>query len=344
MTEGRVASALVVGAGVAGLACAGALAAAGVRVTVLDKGRRPGGRVATRRLDGATVNHGAQFAAARGPAFATLLARLETEGVAAPWDAAGGGGRRMTFVPGMSALPGAMAAEAAAAGATLAMGRQAVFLHRSPAGWVARHLASEETRPGATLDAGGALSGPHDALVLALPPQQAAALLRTIADPVARAVAAGFDAAMAPVVMAPCWAVILRFVAPVPGPDVVQAGDGPLAWAAREGSRPGRPGDDECWTVHAGPGWSRDHLEQPAEAVAEAVVAAFCAQTSTPLPVARHAHRWRYALVETPAGRPCVWDTGIALGLCGDWCLGGRVEAAFDSGMAMARAGQSAAS
>ena len=56
----------VIGAGIAGLACATALAQAGLNVTLLDKGRRPGGRVATRRIDNTTFNHGAQFASARG--------------------------------------------------------------------------------------------------------------------------------------------------------------------------------------------------------------------------------------------------------------------------------------
>ena len=48
------------------------------------------------------------------------------------------------------------------------------------------------------------------------------------------------------------------------------------------------------------------------------------------------AHRWRYALVEQAAGLPCLWDGAALLGACGDWCLGGRVEAAFDSGRALA--------
>ncbi len=38
----------IVGAGIAGLSCATALAAAGRRVVLFDKGRRPGGRLATR--------------------------------------------------------------------------------------------------------------------------------------------------------------------------------------------------------------------------------------------------------------------------------------------------------
>lgn len=68
-------SALVVGAGLAGLVAAQRLAAAGIRVTVFDKGRGPGGRMATRREGDACWDHGAQFFTARDPRFAEMVAR-----------------------------------------------------------------------------------------------------------------------------------------------------------------------------------------------------------------------------------------------------------------------------
>jgi predicted NAD/FAD-dependent oxidoreductase len=53
-------------------------------------------------------------------------------------------------------------------------------------------------------------------------------------------------------------------------------------------------------------------------------------------PVMVKAHRWRYALTEKPLGEPCLWDEGLQLAVCGDWCLGARVESAFLSGSAAA--------
>lgn len=67
---------VVVGAGVSGLVAARRLVAAGLRVVVLDKGRSPGGRLATRRLDDAgdaVADHGAQFFTVRSEAFAELV-------------------------------------------------------------------------------------------------------------------------------------------------------------------------------------------------------------------------------------------------------------------------------
>jgi len=323
-------SALVLGAGVAGLACATELARAGVKVTVLEKSRRAGGRVATRTLQGIAFNHGAQFATARGPAFTALLAQLQARGQAAPWRAAGSDGRRISFMPGMSALPAAMAAQAAMLGVELQTDRQAAFLHPAPAGWHVRHLAADEIRPGAVADNGGELSAAHDAVLLALPAPQAQALLETAAH--------SFAAQAARAVMAPCWAVMAQFSTPVAGADVRQSDSDTIAWAAREGSRPGRDALPDVWTLHASAAWSRAHLEDDTESVAQALLAEFRALSDAPAADFAQAHRWRHALVETPVGEPCLWDAAAQLGACGDWCLGGRIEAAYDSGLALSRA------
>jgi predicted NAD/FAD-dependent oxidoreductase len=49
-------------------------------------------------------------------------------------------------------------------------------------------------------------------------------------------------------------------------------------------------------------------------------------------------HRWLYARVEQTAGAPFLWDPIRQVGACGDWAGGPRVEAAFDSGEALATA------
>ncbi|MFW5681305.1 MAG: FAD-dependent oxidoreductase, partial [Pseudomonadota bacterium] len=54
-----------------------------------------------------------------------------------------------------------------------------------------------------------------------------------------------------------------------------------------------------------------------------------------PEPTYATAHRWRYALAAEPVGEPCLYDRS-GLVACGDWCLGGRIEAAFLSGLAAA--------
>ena len=50
---------VVIGAGISGLLCGKRLAEAGHSVLILDKGRNIGGRLSTRRTDGAVFHHGA---------------------------------------------------------------------------------------------------------------------------------------------------------------------------------------------------------------------------------------------------------------------------------------------
>lgn len=317
----------VVGAGMAGLACARALIAAGHDVRVFDKGRGVGGRIATRRADGASFNHGAQHATARDPGFAALIDEMRAAGVVAPWLAATGAGEpRWVGVPGMSALPRAMTVP------DVSLHRHVAFLHRGDDGWMLRHMDATAAKPGTVSDQGGDLAGPFDGVALALPGPQAAPLLAAIAHPFADA-AAGIS-------YAPCWAVMAAFAAAVPGPDTMRAAADSLGWAARESSRPGSPACPlDAWTLHATGAWSREHLEDNASAVRATLLADFAARTGdTAAPVSVAAHRWRYALVERALGQPCLWDATLRLGACGDWCLEGRVEAAFRSGVALAEA------
>lgn len=65
---------IIVGAGISGLMAADVLLQEGISsIQILDKGRSPGGRLATRRINGGTFDHGAQFITARSEAFQTTL-------------------------------------------------------------------------------------------------------------------------------------------------------------------------------------------------------------------------------------------------------------------------------
>ncbi|HEX2729333.1 MAG TPA: FAD-dependent oxidoreductase, partial [Rubrobacteraceae bacterium] len=66
-------SCIIVGAGMSGLSAGRELRAAGWDVTMVDKGRGVGGRMATRRLREGTFDHGAQFFTARSDRFEKLV-------------------------------------------------------------------------------------------------------------------------------------------------------------------------------------------------------------------------------------------------------------------------------
>ena len=76
---------VVVGAGIAGLMAAQSLTKNGHDVVVVDKGRSPGGRLATRRIDNATLDHGAQFFTVRDSLFETHVSKWIASGVVTEW-------------------------------------------------------------------------------------------------------------------------------------------------------------------------------------------------------------------------------------------------------------------
>ena len=75
----------VIGAGLAGLIAAQQLHNNGHDVVVLDKGKSPGGRLATRRIGDATLDHGAQFFTVREPEFEVYVRQWVQAGVVREW-------------------------------------------------------------------------------------------------------------------------------------------------------------------------------------------------------------------------------------------------------------------
>lgn len=312
----------VVGAGVAGLACAAALRAAGHQAVLFDKARAPGGRMASRRVAGGlSFDHGAQYFTVHSPEFAEQVDIWRAAGLAAPWngrflevldpaDAPPPQTPRWVGTPVMNVI---VRHEAQLYGARFTI-RIAQLLRRSK-GWLLQSAA-------------GARYGPYDAVALALPAPRAVELLDGVSADL-RLRAAGME-------MSPCWAAMIALAEPLDIPfDGLRLGGDPLIWAARDSGKPGRPaGGLECWVLHAGPAWSQVHFEDDAVYVTAHLVDAFARILPGPVPsVARAgAHRWRHARVETPAGEPALYDAEARVGLCGDWCIGPRVEAAWLSG------------
>ncbi len=302
----------IIGAGMAGLAAARRLQSAGIEPIIFDKSRGLGGRMATRRVDGLQFDHGAQYFTARGARFCALVEEWCAEGRVGEWFDGG-----FVGTPAMTAPAREMAD-----GLTVVGGRAVTALARDEAGWTVVAAAGVVDAPG---------NGSFSAVVLALPAPQVAPIVAT----------AGVALPQLELVRyAPCWALMLAFDTSLPVAwDNLKPDGGTLAWIARNGTKPRRGGARETLVVHAGPDWSRRNLEMTPDIAAVELEPHWRAATGiTATPTFVAAHRWRYARVEETAGAPFLWDEASRLGACGDWCLGPRVEAAFDSGEAMAEA------
>lgn len=321
-----MAAVAIVGAGIAGLAAAGELEARGARPTLFDRGRRPGGRCATRGSGERAFDHGAQHFSAREPAFRKQVAALEGAQVLARWtgavvecDARTGAVRpraarvpRYVGTPDMAALPRALTA-----GLTVHAATRVTRLRQNACGW-------------ALFDADGNPLGDYDAVLLALPPEQARPLIPS-------------RSRLAPFVDArrslACWALMATFEIPLGSNfDAAHVHGGALAWAARDSAKPGRA-SGERWVVHATPAWSAARLDMPAESAADALLEALFKELHLPprLPVTLDAHRWALAAPANPARCGSLWDAELSLGVCGDWCVAPRIEGAWLSGIHAAR-------
>lgn len=299
----------IIGAGISGLTAARRLHDAGHDCLVLEKSRGLGGRMATRRANHLTFDHGAQFFTARGARFARQVQAWQQQGVVATW-----GDGRLVGCPGMTAP-----ADALATPLNVRLNSRVETLLRSVDGW---HLRVERPSENADLD------GPFDAVLLALPAPQAAEL----------AVTAGMGfPELDGVRYAPCIALLAAFEGQITmdRPSLELSGQ-PLAWVARNNTKPGRNAKPETLVAHAGPDWSREHIQKDPDQLAQPLLTALRPLLGSARLLQHQVHRWLYARVEQAADQSCLWDAEQRLGACGDWALGPRIEAAFDSGEALA--------
>lgn len=308
----------IVGAGIAGLACATKLKAAGKEVRVFDKGRGPGGRMAARRaeLDGQTVrfDHGAQYFTARDAGFLAAVEEWEQMGAAARWPAASRRENDPAFV-GMPGMNGPVQAMAKALG-TVSWNTRVEQLTRLDSGW--RLSTSDGKTQTATT------------VLTAIPAEQASDLLQQVAPEFAQIAGS--------VTSEPCWAVMVAFDRRLPiARDIFREPKKRISWAARDSAKPGRTGV-ENWILHASPKSSRQIIDRPKEEAAEILLADFFAQTGTePVkPMHLAAHRWLYAQPASLAAEPAYFDANARIGIAGDYLHSPRVEGAWLSGAALA--------
>ena len=318
MTANRARIAII-GAGMAGLACARRLVRAGLRPVVFDKGRAAGGRVATRVSRNVySFDHGAQFVTAHSAEFRDLLTEAIDADHAALWRPARedksrpGSAEWIVGTPSMSSLMAQFANSL-----DVKFGVEVTGLARIGEGWLL-HFAGDDVPVHC------------DIVISTAPAPQSRALFGAESQ---------IEEAVRAVKMDPCWALMLAFEQQLECDlDVIRPEGADLDWICRDSSKPHRQAKRDFWVIHASPDWSRRNLELEKDEAGALMFGMLNDLTYGSLPsvAAMSAHRWRYARTSIPLGRPfaCSQDGTAYAG--GDWCLGARVEAAFQSGDAIA--------
>ena len=294
------------GAGIAGAACARVLHEAGVEVEVLDRGRVPGGRLASRRFDGRPVDLGASYLTCRDPGFIAVVDDWCARGLAHPWTDAfhvatpAGLGERKTG-PLRYGTPG---------------GLRSLVVDLLAGVLVTQSTHVTSVGPGPVVDGRS-----YDAVVLAMPDPQALPLLVDLPDEHAQLADRDWEPVLALAARFPSrsWSFDGCFVE---GSDV-------LGWIADDGRR--RGDDAPVLVAHSTSAFAAQHLTDPAAAGPELLSAMTSLLQVDAAAEWSYVQRWTYARPSEPREIP-YWLGTSGVSLCGDGWGSPRVETAWRSG------------
>lgn len=308
----------VVGAGMAGLTAARALSESGHPVHVFEKARSVGGRLATRRIGDATLDHGAQFFTVRTEQFASLVRNAKAEGVVHEWcrgfSAGADGFPRYAVRGGMNHL-----AKHLARGLDVTLGTQVEQVAPHRGGWRVSH---------------GGSSTDSDALVLTAPMPQNLALLDAGGVALDRDLRDRLDQ----IAYHPTLALLtsLDRQPAVPEPGGVQLGEGPFSFIADNKAKGASA--EHAVTFHVSHEISRDRWDDDPEVVTAELLDFALPWLGSAQTTEVQLKRWRYAQPVEPAVHEIEATTvdGAPLVFAGDAFAGAKVEGAFLSGHAAA--------
>lgn len=315
----------VIGAGLAGLTVARELSGAH-RVTVFEKSRGVGGRMATRRAGPFQFDHGAQFITAQTDDFRSFLDQLLRAGALAHWPACFAELRRDRIsarrqwgddhphyvgAPGMNAIGKHLATDL-----DIRLETPVRSLARDDGRWLLSGNASQPL-------------GEFDWVIATAPAAQTADLLAS--TPLA--------AHARSVSMQACFALMLGFSeAPDLPWQAALVRDSDISWISVDSSKPGRPAT-HALVVHSTNAWADTHLDDDADEVRRHLSQELRDIANIDVEAATFCdlHRWRFANIDPRDGSACALNAEWRLAACGDWFVRGRVEGAFTSALALAR-------
>ena len=314
----------VIGAGIAGLVVARGLKDRS-DVTVFEKSRGAGGRMATRYAGAFEFDHGAQFFTARSVAFREYLSPLIDAGVVADWPAQFAefrGDKLASIRPWNESYAHYVGAPRMNAVGKWLAGDLHIVFDTAVAKMSQRNGKWELFNPA------GDLLGHYDWVVLTAPAPQSAEL-------------AGSSPSLEPTAaskrMQGCFALMLGMdTRPELAWQAALVRDADIGWVSLNSSKPGRPALTS-FVVHSTNSWADEHMDDPPGAIRDYMLEQFSSVTGIDTSSLSHIdlHRWRFANSPRQDGPPCLVDADRSIAACGDWFVRGRVEGAFSSAVAL---------
>jgi renalase len=307
---------VIVGAGLSGLVAARALTETDASVLVVDKGRSPGGRLATRRIGAATLDHGAQFFTARTPAFQRRVDDWLERGLVAVWShgfADSDGHPRYAATAGMNSLAKDLAVGIDVRCSTMAF---AVRPSGSGDGW------------NVVIDDGTVHNA--DAVIVTSPLPQSFALLADAGIELDETLMqTDYDRTVA-------LLATLDRPPDIASPGGIQRPTPEVSFVADNAAK--GVSATPAITLHAAATWSEQHWDDDVDELRRSLVELAAPWTGDARIVESQVKKWRFATPRSSWPDPCWVAPGGRVVLAGDAFDGPRVEAAHNSGLAAAHA------
>lgn len=314
---------LIIGSGMSGLTAARELESRGHQVTLVDKGRGIGGRMATRRFDGGTFDHGAQFFTTRTPEFQEAVQQWQAAEVATHWfdgypspeDAKPDDHHpRFCGSRGMTGI-----CKHLAEGLDVHLDVEIASLQYDGQQW---HVTAKN---GQTFEA--------EKLLLTAPVPQSLALVDTSGVELP----AEARDALESLRYEPCFAVLvtLKGKSAIPAPGLFYVNGEPISWIADNYQKGVSPREGSL-TIHSSAKFARDHYDQDQTEVGQLLLDAAKEWLGSEVE-SFQVRRWRYSKPENPIDLGAVAVPELGLAFAGDALMGAKVEGAFLSGLAAAR-------
>ena len=305
---------IVIGAGLAGLVAARSLSGAGHDVTVFDKGRSVGGRLATRRIGTARLDHGAQFFTVRSDRFAEMSSAWLGAEVVHEWCRgfdSDDGHPRYVGTGGMTSI-----AKHLAAGLDVRCSTLVFTVRRAEHGWIVVNDDGSEHS--------------CDSLIVTAPIPQSYSLLFNAEIGLPKdLVGIDYDRTIGLLV------VLTDDTHRIGPPGGRQNADGVFSFIGD--NRAKGVSATPALTFHANPDWSLTNWEADNDELARQLMAR-AAEYIGPATVSEsQVKKWRFAIPRTVWPDPCWTDETGTLALAGDAFAGPRVEGAALSGLAAAQ-------
>lgn len=312
---------LIIGAGISGLLCATELRKADKSVRILDKGRGLGGRMATRRMAGGRLDHGAQYFTVRDSRLQAYADDWLAAGIIKEWfrnlpeDSDTDGHPRYCGTTGMTDVPKHLAKEL-----DVCNSQQVIELSRDAGRWIACTAS------------GDSFLSKH--LVITSPLPQTINLLDATGLSYAKGVSDSLRAVRYERGLATL--AILDGASGLPKPGGIKIHERPLTWIA-DNQQKGISPDVSAITIHADADFAEAHWDSPNEVRGPLMLDAAASYFSANI-LEYDCHRWGFTTPINPWFDPYFQNVDLQLTLAGDSFGGARVEGAALSGIEAAEA------